>query len=162
MRKYIFIFIIMLVMVGVASAADDIKDVKTITTKNITYVNFDKNGTFIDSQTKTLNTTSKEVISTTEKILKGDISIIDEKDVIKDKTEYITKNYNLKGDYVVNTNNHTVNITIHNATNYGGVLKLNITATVDGKSKVIHNPYQIVNPPVSVYTDMENYITKIS
>ena len=80
------------------------------------------------------------------------------------KAQYLATQ-DLIGEYTVVTNKKTAVIHIYGS-KYDpekGVLTLNVTGSIDGKEKLIHNPYKIANPPIGVETsdDPKERIIKI-
>jgi len=155
--------------------------VSCVGAKEKTTLNFDVNGTFEESIIDTMDDVYPDVIidkkiktkdeiveplnllSYDEVVASIDSKII--KDYPKYKAKYIDDNYDLVGDYTVLSNGHTVTITVFDSAYVEdtGVLQLNITASVDGVSKRIRNPYKISNPPTMVVTKVtEELVDKIS
>ncbi len=81
------------------------------------------------------------------------VNIISSDDRSSYKSEYIAKYSNIVGNNNVIVNGKIVSINIKDIEYIpDGRLQMNLSASVDGVSKKVRNPYKIVNPPVSVYT----------
>jgi hypothetical protein len=159
-NKYVYIFLIAVMSISVVCADTNVTEVNVSTTTYLTDIDMNTvagiNVT-ISNGYITSPIHNKIVI---DPVSKPDLTNLTETEIYDLVDRYIVGSANITGKSTVVSDNQTMNITVYSMENgFNGGITFNLSATLNGQSLLIHNPFTVHGVSPNIYTIAATNIT---